>query len=60
MTKMHVIAMLLVARIVAACVATICAYQLALDGKDGWGWMIFLALALGCVSIESEKEKKDD
>ena len=37
---------------------------LAYEGKDGWGWLIFLALCIGSMSItsgksdEAEPEKK--
>lgn len=29
-----------------AIIAIMCAFYLALDGKDGWGWMLFLAFCL--------------
>ena len=31
---------------VIAIIAIVCAFYLALEGKDGWGWMLFLAFCL--------------
>lgn len=42
---------LLVAGILAAG-----AVWLAHEGKDGWGWCLFVALLLGCVSVETKRE----
>mgnify|MGYP003344007255 FL=1 len=41
------------------CVAGITAYgalALALEGKEGWGWMIFATIVLGGVSVSSREE----
>ena len=42
--------------------AVIGAIYLAYHGKDGWGWMIFLAICLGSgsVHLNSENETKKE
>lgn len=35
------------------CVAA--AGNLALSGKDGWGWFLTAALILGCITVENRK-----
>jgi uncharacterized membrane protein HdeD (DUF308 family) len=43
---------LIVLRLVAACIFAAGAVWLGHDGKDGWGWMIFAAIVLGAITIE--------
>jgi uncharacterized membrane protein HdeD (DUF308 family) len=43
-----------IARIFIAGLAVYGAIHLASEGKDGWGWMIFLAIALGCVTVKEQ------
>jgi hypothetical protein len=45
----------------AACVlaAIAGAIHLADQGKDGWGWMIFLAIMIGSFSITYRKDTDD-
>lgn len=39
-------------------IAAICgAVYLANQGKNGWGWLIFLAIVLGSYSIKADSDK---
>ena len=42
-----------VGRTISACVALAGAAYLANHGKDGWGWLIFAALLIGCFGAKS-------
>lgn len=52
MTELNVMALAIVLRGVATCVSVAGAVYLAFHGKDGWGWMIFLAICLGSASYK--------
>lgn len=45
---------LFIGRLIAASICAVMAGQIALAGKDGWGWFLVAAVALGCVSYESK------
>lgn len=40
---------------IVACIAGV--VYLASEGKDGWGWLIFLAIVLGSGSIKYNDDK---
>ena len=44
-----------VCKTIATIAAIIAALLLAQDGKDGWGWFIFLAVILGSFSLIEKK-----
>ena len=46
-----VLVIIALAHLTVAGIATHGAIVLASEGKDGWGWMIFLAIALGCSGV---------
>ncbi len=52
MSELNVLALALVLRTIAAIVAIVVAGYLAYHGKDGWGWMIFLAICIGSTSYK--------
>lgn len=52
MSELNVLAFAIFLRGVATCMAVAGAVWLAYHGKDGWGWMIFLAICLGSVSYK--------
>lgn len=41
-----------------ACIAG--ATFLAYYGKEGWGWLIFLGLCIGCYSVSSNDKEEED
>lgn len=45
---------LIILRLLAACIFAAGSVLLAYDGKSGWGWCIFAAIILGVVTIESK------
>lgn len=52
MTELNVLFFALLFKAVAVCVAIAAAAFLAYYGKEGWGWMIFLAVVLGSTSYK--------
>ena len=52
MTELNVLALAIFMRGMATCLAIVGAGYLAYHGKDGWGWLIFLAICLGSVSYK--------
>ena len=48
-----IILITIILRTVATCVAIGGAIYLAYFGKDGWGWMIFLAIVLGSFTVRT-------
>jgi hypothetical protein len=52
MTELNVMALALVVRGIATCLTVAAAAYLAYHGKEGWGWMIFLAICLGSYSYK--------
>ncbi len=52
MSELNVLALALVLRTIATCFAIIAAAYLAFHGKEGWGWMIFLAICIGSTSYK--------
>ena len=50
MTELNVLFFALLFKGVALCCAIAAAAFLAYHGKDGWGWLIFLAVILGSTS----------
>jgi ABC-type phosphate transport system permease subunit len=45
---------LILGRMIACCLSVAGAVYLAYHGKDGWGWLIFLALVLGGISVSTK------
>lgn len=45
---------LILMRGVACCLSVAGAVYLAYHGKDGWGWLIFLALVLGGITVSTK------
>lgn len=41
-----------VVRVVTAIIALLISFELATEGKEGWGWFLFAAIMLGCFSIK--------
>lgn len=41
-----------VARVFACCLCLVIAYGLAREGRDGWGWFLFVALCLGAFNVK--------
>jgi len=52
MSQLNVLALAIVLRTVAICFAIFAAAYLAFYEKDGWGWMIFLAICIGSTSYK--------
>ena len=52
MTELNVMALGIVIRGLVTGLAILAAAYLAYYGKDGWGWMIFLAICLGSYSYK--------
>ena len=52
MSELTVLFSALLFKAIAVCVAIISAAFLAYHGKDGWGWIIFLAIILGSTSYK--------
>jgi ABC-type phosphate transport system permease subunit len=52
MSELNVLALTIVLRTVATCFAIFAAAYLAFYEKDGWGWMIFLAICIGSTSYK--------
>lgn len=44
-----------IARLLVAGICTGVAGMLAYGGKAGWGWFLFAALILGCVTVTTTK-----
>ena len=57
MNELHVMLMAVLLRGVAACMCVAGAVYLADRGLEGWGWLIFLALCLGCVTVSHKKDE---
>jgi len=45
---------LIVARSIAATAAIAGATFLAYHDKDGWGWLVFVAICIGCVTYSDK------
>lgn len=52
MSELNVLAIAIILRMVATCLCVAGAVYLAYHGKDGWGWLIFLAICLGTISYK--------
>lgn len=52
MTHENLVLAIIVARSLGAITAISGAIFLAWHGKDGWGWLIFIALWLGAITVE--------
>lgn len=53
MTGDQIIAIVAILAKMVSCTAAIYfAYKLASDNKEGWGWLIFLAIILGSTTIK--------
>lgn len=52
MTELNVMAFAIFMRTIATCTAILMAGYLAYHGKEGWGWMIFLAICIGSYSYK--------
>lgn len=35
-------------------------YKLMLESKDGWGWLVFLAVLVSCTSYKTTSERPDN
>lgn len=46
---------LVILRGIAATAAIVGATFLAYHGKEGWGWLVFVGLVLGCVTGDAER-----
>lgn len=44
---------IVVARLLCCSLCLVIAYGLAREGKDGWGWFLFVALCLGSFSVKT-------
>ena len=53
---MSVEMVLVILRLVACGMSIAGAVYLASIGKDGWGWLLFVALVLGGISYSSTKD----
>lgn len=51
MTHSELIAMVVAARSIVALIALAGAIYLAYREKDGWGWLIFLAICMGSFDV---------
>ena len=40
------------ARLICCALCLVIAYGLAREGKDGWGWFLFVALYLGAFTVK--------
>lgn len=56
MSHHNLVALVITLRVIAGIVALICSFMLAKDGKSGWGWMLFVALWLGAVTVGSGED----
>jgi hypothetical protein len=52
MSELNVMALAVFMRGISVCLCVVAAAYLAHEGKDGWGWMIFLAICLGSYSYK--------
>ena len=52
------ITVLVVIRLLAACIFAVGAVWLASEGKEGWGWCVFAAIFLGGVTIETKERRE--
>ena len=43
-------------RVIASIICLICAYGLLRDGKDGWGWFLFVGLWLGAITLSGSSK----
>jgi hypothetical protein len=56
MNELNVLVIGLVLRGIAVCLTVLVAGYLAYHDKQGWGWMIFLAICLGSYSYKFTKD----
>ena len=59
MTELKVLAFGIFMQTIATCMAIFVAGYLAFYGKDGWGWMIFLAICIGSTSFKYKNDSKE-
>lgn len=65
MSELTVLFFAILFKSICVCVAIVCAYLLMQQGKDGWGWFVFLAVILASTSykytpdtpVEAEQKK---
>jgi uncharacterized membrane protein HdeD (DUF308 family) len=50
---------IIIMRLVVAAIFAAGAVWLADQGKDGWGWCVFAAIVLGCVTTTSKGDDAD-
>lgn len=55
---MSVIRMAVIGRMIVSAICACGAFALAIEGKEGWGWFLFISLLLGGFSL-SEMESKE-
>jgi hypothetical protein len=56
MTELNVLFFAILFKTFCVCAAIFGAAFLAYHGKDGWGWLIFLAVILGSTSYKYTKD----
>lgn len=59
MSELNLLALAIFLKTIATCFAVFAAAYLAFHGKDGWGWMIFLAIYIVPTSYKYNNDKKD-
>lgn len=47
MSNLNVLALIVLTRAICCIAAIAGAVYLAKEGKDGWGWLVFLAIVIG-------------
>ena len=52
MSENTAMAIMIIARCMVAIVCVVAAYGAMRDGKDGWGWLIFLAVVTVSYSVK--------
>lgn len=46
----------IIGRLLVAAILSIAAGVLALNGRDGWGWFLFIALILGAITATEKSD----
>jgi hypothetical protein len=61
MSELNVLALAFLLKYISVCVIALIAGYLAYHAKEGWGWMIFLALLVsqGSYKYNNDSEKTD-
>ncbi len=59
MSSNDLLALVIILRIIACMIGLVSASIVALQGKEGWGWILFVSLWLGAISLDTDKEDID-